>query len=197
MKPTLDRRKVLPTLFPNPDAFYFVSGLAGSARDLAALTDDGTNSFCMGGVMGSACTIGLGMAVGAPSQNFVVVTGDGELQMNIGSLTTIANSAPDNLTIICMDNEHHGETGNQAGHTSRNVDLESVGRSVGFKTTLTVRNMEHLSEAVQLIEGQPGPRFFVIKIKNTEPSAYKRLMDPAAVRYRFKSAFERSKKGTA
>ena len=32
----IDRRNLLPLLFPSPDNFLFVSGLAGAARDLAA-----------------------------------------------------------------------------------------------------------------------------------------------------------------
>src|SRR5258708_37068456 len=116
MATNIDRRNLLPLLFPSASKFLYVSGLAGAARDLAALTNDGPNLFALGGVMGSATMIGLGMAIGAPRRNIAVVTGDGELQMNIGALITVANVSPQNLTIVCLDNEQHGETGGQAGH---------------------------------------------------------------------------------
>ena len=41
----------------------------------------------------------------------LVVTGDGELLMNLGALATIAVLNPPNLSILCVDNGHYGETG--------------------------------------------------------------------------------------
>ena len=38
---TIDRRELLSRLFPAPDEYLFISGLAGSARDAADLTGDG------------------------------------------------------------------------------------------------------------------------------------------------------------
>ena len=45
----LDRREILPLLFPDPDDYLIVTGLAGPARDAAALTADGANTFTMAG----------------------------------------------------------------------------------------------------------------------------------------------------
>ena len=87
---TLNRIGALPKIFPNPDDYLFVTGLAGPARDAAALTNDGANMFTMAGCMGAAMTMGLGMALGAPDREVVVIAGDGEMMMNIGSLATIA-----------------------------------------------------------------------------------------------------------
>ena len=55
---TLDRREVLSRLFPSQHEYLFISGLAGSARDAAALTDDGANLFTMAGTMGAATCMG-------------------------------------------------------------------------------------------------------------------------------------------
>lgn len=65
---TLDRRIVLPALIPDPGAYLFVTGLAGPARDGAALTGDGANMFTMAGAMGAAASMGLGMALAARSR---------------------------------------------------------------------------------------------------------------------------------
>lgn len=62
---TLDRRKILSKLIPTPEDFLIISGLAGAARDAAALTQDGDNLFCME-TMGAAVSAGLGMALSAP-----------------------------------------------------------------------------------------------------------------------------------
>ena len=185
----LDRRKLLAELIPNPAAHLFVAGLAGSARDLAAFTNDGPNLFALGGVMGAAATVGLGMALAAPNRSVVVVTGDGELQMALGSLITIASAAPTNLTLICIDNECHGETGNQPGHTAARADLAQIACGAGIVSVITIAEPGDVPNGARFIAEVPGPRLLVAKVLNTEPSDYRRLMDPAACRYRFRAAY--------
>jgi phosphonopyruvate decarboxylase len=189
MTTNIDRRRLLPSLFPAPKEYLFVAGLAGAARDLAALTNDAPNLFALGGVMGSAAMIGLGMALAAQDRKVAVVTGDGELQMNIGALITIADANPKNLTIVCVDNERHGETGGQLGHTGRKARLEAIASGAGFQSTLAISGMDQISKAAEFIVATDGPRFLSVKVLNTEPSSFKRQMDPAGVRYRFKTAF--------
>ena len=50
----IDRRDLLAPLIPNPDDYLIVTGLAGPARDAAALTQDGGNTFTMAGCMGAS-----------------------------------------------------------------------------------------------------------------------------------------------
>ena len=47
--------------------------------------------------MGAACMIGLGLALARPDKRVLVVTGDGELLMNLGALATIAGDDQDAL----------------------------------------------------------------------------------------------------
>jgi thiamine pyrophosphate-dependent acetolactate synthase large subunit-like protein len=68
--------------------------------------------------MGGSTSIGLGLALAQPEKSVIVVTGDGEMLMGIGSLGTIAAKQPKNLTIVVLDNGHHGETGVQQSHAS-------------------------------------------------------------------------------
>src|SRR5882757_5121083 len=147
MSAKIDRRLLLGRLFAAPDDYLYVSGLAGSARDLAALTKDSPALFALGGVMGAASMIGLGMALAAPDRQIVVVTGDGELQMNVGSLISIASVEPENLTIVCVDNERHGETGNQIGHTGRRTDLGTLARGAGLGSVLTIAQEQEIPVA--------------------------------------------------
>jgi hypothetical protein len=134
----LDRRELLPGLFPNPSEYLMVSGLAGASRDAAALTSEADNIFTMGGAMGAAVSIGLGMALCAPDRQIAVITGDGELMMNIGSLATVATAAANNLSIVCIDNGRHGETGGQKSHTAERTDLELMAKGAGIPATLTI-----------------------------------------------------------
>lgn len=185
----LDRRDLLGVLYPNPTDCLFVTGLAGAARDVAALTGDGPNLFALGGVMGAATMIGLGVSLAAPACDVVVVTGDGELLMNVGSLVTIANAAPLNLTIVCLDNSRHGETGNQPGHTGKQTSIEGMARGAGFTRTLSIDRRDALQDAADFVSQRGVPRLLVVKISGGPPSAYARMMDPAAVRLRARGHF--------
>ena len=100
----LDRREAVPKLIGRHEDFLFVTGLAGTARDIAALTRDGAHIYTMAGAMGGACMIGLGLALARPDKRVLVATGDGELLMNLGALATIAVLNPANLAILCVDN---------------------------------------------------------------------------------------------
>ena len=51
---TLDRQDVLPHLFPNPEQYLMVAGLAGAARDACGLTDEADYLLHLGGAMGAA-----------------------------------------------------------------------------------------------------------------------------------------------
>ena len=61
---------------------------------------------------------GAGLAIAQPTKRVLVITGDGDMLMSLGSLATVAAQSPDNLAICVLDNEKFGETGNQATHTS-------------------------------------------------------------------------------
>src|SRR5438045_1049303 len=50
----LDRRDAVPKLIGRHDDFLFVTGLAGTSRDIAALTKDGAHIYSMAGAMGGA-----------------------------------------------------------------------------------------------------------------------------------------------
>lgn len=184
----LDRRDAVPALIGRHEDFLIVSGLAGTSKDVAALTRDGANAYTMAGAMGGAAMIGLGLALARPDRRVLVVTGDGELLMNVGALATIAVLNPANLAILCVDNGHYGETGYQKSHTSLGVDLEKIAAGCGVARTRTVTHEAEIEGGARLLREGNGTAFVVLRVKPTDPPAYKRNMDPASCRNRFKSA---------
>jgi thiamine pyrophosphate-dependent acetolactate synthase large subunit-like protein len=187
MAPTfvLDRITAVPALVGRHEDFLFVAGLAGTSRDVAALTKDGAHVYSMAGAMGGACMMGLGLALARRDKRVLVVTGDGELLMNIGSLATIAVLNPPNLSVVCVDNGHYGETGYQKSHTSLGVDLEKIAVGSGIKRTLTIEAEGDLAEGSRLIREGNGSSFVLLRVKPTEPPTYKRDLNPATSRVRF------------
>ena len=112
----LNRRLVISELLKERENSLIVNGLGGTCWDVASLGDNDLNFYVWGG-MGNACMIGLGLALSQPDKKVIVITGDGEMLMGIGSLATIALKQPKNLSIVVFDNELYGETGNQKTHT--------------------------------------------------------------------------------
>jgi len=184
----LDRRQAVPALIGRHQDFLIVTGLAGTSRDIAALTGDGAHTYTMAGAMGGAAMIGLGLALARRDKRVLVVTGDGELLMNVGSLATIAVLNPPNLSIVCVDNGHYGETGYQRSHTSLGVDLEKIAAACGIKRTLAIEQEAELAAGARLLREGNGAAFVLLRVKPTEPPAYKRDLDPATCRTRFRVA---------
>jgi len=185
----LDRIGLLEQLFPRPDEVLFVSGLAGAARDAAALTGDGDNLFTMAGTMGAAVSMGLGVALAAPERQVAVITGDGELMMNVGALATVANQAPENLSIVCLDNSRHGETGGQLGLTAGLTNLAVMAAGAGIANVATLNDPGDIAEAAAFLNEGVGPRFLCCRVMPGPPSSYKRDMDLARCRLRFRDAY--------
>ena len=135
----------------------------------------------------------LGMSLADSNRQVLVVTGDGELMMNLGSLASVATVQPKNLAIICIDNGCHGETGGQKGHTSFSTDLELIAKGAGFNYTMTISETPEIKEASEFLKNKGYPRFLVCRVMDGPPAFFKRNIDPAACRLRFKAHVEATK----
>ena len=136
--PSLHRREVIAALLRDRGDLAVVAGLGATAWDVAAVGDHPLD-FPLWGAMGGAAMVGLGLALAQPERTVLVITGDGELLMGLGSLATIAVQRPRNLRLVVLDNEHYGETGRQPTHTARGTDLAAVALACGFPHARTVR----------------------------------------------------------
>ena len=127
----MKRRDVVRLLLKNRKDLLVVAGLGSTAWDITA-AGDSPLSFPMWGAMGQAAMIGLGLALAQPKRRVLVITGDGEMLMGLGSLATIGVQQPANLTVVVIDNERYGETGMQETHTAHGIDLNAVARACGL-----------------------------------------------------------------
>lgn len=184
----LDRRDAVPALLGRHEDFLIIAGLAGTARDIAFLTKDAAFAYTLGGAMGAAAAMGLGLALARPDRRVLVITGDGELLMNVGALATIAVLNPHNLSLVCVDNGHYGETGYQKSHTSLGVNLEKMAQGAGIKRTRTITRDAEIADGARLIREGNGTAFVLLRVKPTDPPSYKRSLDPALERLRFRQA---------
>src|ERR1700738_4605160 len=187
----LERSEAVPAVIGRHEDFLFISGLGGTACDVGAVAGDGAHVYSVGGAMGAACMMGLGLALARPDKRVLVVPGDGELLMNIGALATIAAINPPNLAILCVDNGHYGETGWQKSHTSLGVDLEKIAIGSGITRTRTVAAEADIADGARLLREGNGTSFVNLRVKPTEPAEFKRNFDASFCRDRFRAALQK------
>jgi thiamine pyrophosphate-dependent acetolactate synthase large subunit-like protein len=185
--PTLDRRKVAAEILKQRGETLVVPGLGAPTWDVAAAGDNPLNFYTWGG-MGGAAMIGLGLALAQPKRRVLVITGDGELLMGLGSLATIGVQQPRNLAIIVMDNEHYGETGMQQTHTRFGVDLAGVAKAAGFRASGIVYSAAQLKTWIPRLHRQPGPLFLNIKVTTEPVPLVLPVRDGPTLRNRFREA---------
>ena len=182
----LDRSEILPMVVERPSDYLIIAGLGNAATDAARLADGAASVYPLGGAMGAAVPMGLGLALAQPRRRVLVMTGDAEILMSLGSLATVAVQDPGNLSIICLDNEHNCLTGQQRSHTSYVTDLEKVAVGAGIRHTLTVDRPEAASEAAKLIQMDDHVSFVAIKVRVGDSPHYAHSLDAAVCRRRFR-----------
>jgi thiamine pyrophosphate-dependent acetolactate synthase large subunit-like protein len=186
-KPSLDRRRVVADILKQRGDALVVAGLGAPTWDTAAAGDHALNFYTWGG-MGGAAMIGLGLALAQPKRRVLVITGDGELLMGLGSLATIAVQQPRNLAVIIMDNEHYGETGMQETHTRFGVDLAGMAKPAGFRAAGTVFSAAQLKTWIPRLYRQAGPVFTAIKVTTQPAPMVLPVRDGPTLRNRFREA---------
>ena len=132
--------------------------------DLHALGHRPGNLYAWG-AMGLVSSVGLGVALAAPSKKVIVMDGDGSLLMNLGSLATIARQKPPNLVHLVWDNRQWGLTGGQPTHTATGTDLAAVARAAGIPRSVAVSNVEQLEEALDQALREDGPWCVVAEVE--------------------------------
>ena len=160
----LRRREIVKRLTQTNEDVLVIAGLGSTAWDITSAGDRDLN-FPLWGAMGGAVSIGLGLALAQPKRRVLVITGDGETLMGLGSFATVAMQAPQNLSICTFDNERYGETGMQSTHTSAKTDLAGVAAACGIPTTGTIRTEAEFGAALPVILDAPGPVYHVIKVR--------------------------------
>jgi len=163
MSAELHRREVVKALLAERRGALIVAGLGSTAWDCTA-AGDSPLTFPMWGAMGVAAMVGLGLAIAQPTRRVLVITGDGEMLMGLGSLATIGVQGPPNLAIAVIDNERYGETGMQPTHTAHGVDLAAIALGCNFRSARIVRTVTELESARLALLVDAGPVLMQIKV---------------------------------
>jgi len=156
------------------------------SRDLFATVDKSPN-FYMIGSMGLASSIGLGVALKDPVRRVFVFDGDGNILMNLGSLTTIGSLKPKNLVHVVFDNSVHESTGSQPTNTNF-VSVEKIAKACNYNHTFTVRTENNFEKILRKIKKLKGPIIIVVKIQQSNTERSGRInISPVGIKERFMS----------
>ena len=197
-KATLQRRPLVKKILEGADDdLLVIAGLGSPNWDVTEAGDRPLNMPLWGG-MGAPVGIGLGLALAQPAKRVLVITGDGDMLMSLGSLATVATQQPANLAIAVLDNEKFGETGNQATHTSpRNngptesgagADLALIAKGCGIADAATVRDTSEVAQLVKDLRTAKGPIFRVAKVMVEKLDFVMPPQDGAHLKDRFRQA---------
>jgi len=183
----LSRREVVGMLLADRGELLVIAGLGAPAWDA---TDAGDHplTFPLWGGMGGAAAIGLGLALARPERRVLVLTGDGELLMGMGSLATIGAQRARNLSVVVLDNERYGETGMQASHTAFGVDLAAVAKACGFVSATMVSTIEQVGRLRADLHRTDGPLFAQVKVAPDKLPLVLPPRDGAHLKDRFREA---------
>jgi phosphonopyruvate decarboxylase len=184
----IDRRAFVADLVAAvPGETLFVTGLGSPSYDLFAAGDRDRN-FYLWGAMGGAVPVGLGLALAQRAVPVVVLTGDGEQLMGVGSLGTVGAQQPANLNIVVLDNGHFGETGMQPSHTSLGTDLSVVAQGFGIADSVRISEQGGAAALAERIAARRGPTFSQVLIDTDEPPRALPARDGTYLKNRFRAA---------
>ena len=187
MNAAIDRREFVAALLARLPEALVITGLGSPTYDVFAAGDRDRN-FYLWGAMGGASIMGLGLALAQPEQQVVVITGDGEQLMGLGSLSTIGAQQPKNLTIVVLDNGHFGETGMQRSHTSLGTDLAAVARACGIERSFQVGDMSGADRIAEAALARNGACFAQVIVKADDLPRALPSRDGVHVKNRFRQA---------
>ena len=122
--------------------------------------------------MGHATSMGLGLALAQPARRVIVLSGDGSLLMNLGSLVTISAHAPENLVVIVYDNGVYEVTGAQPtpGTPSARahgdaVDFAAIARACGIRSVFRWSSIGEWRAGIGGALAANGPTLVVLDVE--------------------------------
>jgi sulfopyruvate decarboxylase beta subunit len=166
---------------------YIISCNGLISRELFAIKDRPRN-FYMLGSMGLASAIGLGASLAKPNEKIVILAGDGNILMSLGTLATIGKISPKNLIHIVLDNECHESTGGQETASSI-TRLDIIAASSGFANSKYADSTDMLKEVLTKFLRFEGPSFVHVKVDKKRVDVPRVSLAPPEIKKRFMKEF--------
>ncbi|WP_103383310.1 thiamine pyrophosphate-dependent enzyme [Pseudonocardia dioxanivorans] len=129
-----------------------------------ALGQADDRNFDVVGCMGSAASIGLGLALARPADRVLVIDGDGSLLMQLASLVSVAEQRPRNLYHVVFENGIYETSGGQPVPGHGLADLVGVATASGYRHAVRFHTAAELGTAVEQTLRLEGPVLVSLRI---------------------------------
>ena len=161
----------------------------GAAREWMVLGAGPLDLPLVPSSMGTAPSIGLGLALAQPERRVIVVNGDGATLMHLGALVSITAAAPANLALIVQDNGVYEVTGAQptpgaapARTDGASVDFEGMARACGFRSIFRFDDGARWAREIEAVLATRGPTFILLDVSPVPGAVGPRSPGPAPAR---------------
>ncbi len=145
---------------------------------------DRPGNFYMIGSMGMCLPIALGLTMAVKKRKIVVFEGDGNILMNMGSMSSVAKLLPRNLIHVVIDNEAYESTGGQPS-ASRYLNLNDVAKACRYAVVKKAQNTNELEVQSKKVFSSKGPSFLLVKAKEMAGPAGRISIEPKEISHRF------------
>ena len=114
--------------------------------------------------MGGHAAFAFGLALAQPKRKIVLFDSEGDLQMGLGILLTVAEQNPANFYHFVLDNECYATTGGQPVPNAKNVDYAMLAKGAGYPRAYSFTELDAVIAALPEILGKPGPVLVTMKV---------------------------------
>jgi phosphonopyruvate decarboxylase len=132
---------------------------------LPTVTTNQNMDLPVSGAMGKASSLALGLALAQPGKKVFCLDGDGSLLMNLGTLVTLANKAPQNLYHFLFNNGVYAVTGGQPIPGSGQTEWEAMAKAAGYAAVFSFDNLEDLTTRLDEVLAAAGPVFIHLEVE--------------------------------
>jgi thiamine pyrophosphate-dependent acetolactate synthase large subunit-like protein len=160
-----------------------IGGIGNTNFDLWA-SGQRPQNFYMLGSMGLSTPIALGVAMAQPQRKVFALDGDGSILMQLGTLATVAGTAPKNLAIVIWDNGIYQITGSQKTLTSTGTDLVAIAKGAGIEKSFWAFDEARFDSLIEQTLVEDGPWFIAVRTDGEKPAGVTER-DPVKIRLNF------------
>jgi thiamine pyrophosphate-dependent acetolactate synthase large subunit-like protein len=114
--------------------------------------------------MGGHAGFALGLALAVPHRKVVLFDSEGDVQMGLGILLTVAEQRPPNFYHFMLDNGCYATTGGQPVPNAKDAAYDVMARGAGYPRAFAFDELEELARRLPEILDQPGPVFVAMKV---------------------------------
>ncbi len=136
-----------------------------SSRHWLPISDKENRDVPLGDpAMGGHASFAFGLALANPDERVVLFDSEGDVLMNLGVLTTIAEKAPSNFYHFIVDNACYATTGGQPVPNAEHVAYDVIAKGAGYPSTYSFDDLEDFTNNIDQIMSQPGPVLIAVKV---------------------------------